>query len=102
MTTEMTEQTEYDKHNEYNKYYVCQSAMKINRIKERIVSQLPLDFKGIINIILRKTVYGHVWDHTTRNYYYVLDNTDWIKINYDKFAAIRDANKLEYEHLRLE
>ncbi len=85
-----------------DKYYIYQGYGKPSRIKNRLLTKLGIDFKGLITIIIKKTVYGRNVDYLTTKHHYILDNTNWKKINSDMKIDLVVANNLEYEHLKLE
>lgn len=85
-----------------DKYYIYQGGGKPRRIKERIQSKLELDFRGLITITVRTTVYGRNVDYFLRSTHYVLDNTNWTKITIDEKNKLIVANGLKYEHIDLE
>ena len=80
--------------------YICQTGGKIGAIKDKIISKLELDFRGLITIIITRPSYGHSRrDYVSRTNNYILDNTNWKKISSEYMMQL--SSGIEYEHLEL-
>lgn len=85
-----------------DKYHIYRGYGKPSKIKDRLLTKLGMNFRGLITIIIMKAQYGYARDHRTTQHHYILDNTNWKKISSNMKMTLIKENNLKYEHLELE
>lgn len=85
--------------NKFEKHYVCQTATKVGNAKDKIVSKLDLNFRGLITIIVKRPSYGGRRDYVARKNNYILNCTMWKRISSEYMMEL--SKGMTYEHIDL-